>query len=52
MNADVSDQIQLTNNLPGRNTFPNFSPDGSKIVFVSGRDGDNDIFVMNVNSNI
>ncbi len=51
MNVDGSNQIPLTN-TQGENAEPRFSPDGSKIVFVSSRDhvGDinsTDIYVMN-----
>ncbi len=37
---------RLTENN-GNNSQPVFSPDGSRIVFVSDRDGDNEIYVMN-----
>jgi len=37
MNADGSNVTRLTNNTTGDN-FPHYSPDGSKIVFVSNRD--------------
>jgi len=48
INADGTDIKQLTSNQ-GRNRFPSWSPDGSKIVFASTRRKRNtlDIFVMN-----
>lgn len=48
INADGTDIKQLTSNQ-GRNRFPSWSPDGSKIVFASTRRRRNtlDIFVMN-----
>jgi TolB protein len=46
MNADGSEQKQLTTN-PEYDAEPIWSPDGSKILFVSGREGSFDVFVMN-----
>jgi Tol biopolymer transport system component len=46
MNADGSEQTRLTNNSDC-DTFPAWSPDGLRIAFDSGRDGDFDIYVMN-----
>lgn len=47
MNADGSNQVNLTNN-PALDAAPVWSPDGSKIVFASDRDGGNrNIWVMN-----
>lgn len=49
MNADGSNQIQLTKNLNA--TFPQWSPDGSKIVFHTdkkiGSEIHHEIYVMN-----
>lgn len=46
MNPDGSDQIRLTDSSSW-NGRPDWSPDGRKIVFVSGRDGNNNIYIMN-----
>lgn len=46
MNADGSGQTNLTQNT-ARDEEPAFSPDGSKIAFVSDRAGEGDIYVMN-----
>ena len=53
MNADGTNPVQLTFN-PSQNLSPTFSPDGTKIVFSSDRDGgttvtDFDIFTMDSN---
>lgn len=37
--------IRLTND-PARDTLPCWSPDGTKIAFVSERDGDREIYIM------
>ncbi|NQV07388.1 PD40 domain-containing protein, partial [bacterium] len=46
MDADGGNVRQLTN-LPGADTAPAWSPDGTKLVFVSDRHGQYDIFAMN-----
>jgi len=46
MNVDGSDQIRLTTS-EGSDSRPRFSPDGSKIAFVSNRDGNSEIYIMN-----
>lgn len=49
MNADGSNQLRLTFN-DGDDSFPDWSPDGTKIVFSSQRNGsDYQIYVMDVN---
>ncbi len=45
MNADGSNQVRLTDNL-AQDTFPAWSPDGSKLAFLSNRDGDFEIYTM------
>lgn len=48
MNADGSGQTRLTH-APGNDPDPiNWSPDGSRIAFVSTRDGHSEIYVINV----
>ncbi len=46
MDIDGANRRQITNG-PGDNTSPIWSPDGSKIAFVSQRDGNKEIYVMN-----
>jgi Tol biopolymer transport system component len=45
MNDDGSNWKRLTNNMAG-DWWPELSPDGSKIVFYSNRDGNSEIYVM------
>lgn len=45
MNADGSDAKNLTENQ-GQNTYPAWSRDGKKIAFISTRDGNSAIYVM------
>ena len=49
MNADGSGQTNLFNSL-GNDVGPEWSPDGNKIVFLSQRDGNIEIYVMNADS--
>ena len=46
MNRDGSSPTNLTNS-PAYETFPTWSPDGLRIAFVSNRDGNFEIYVMN-----
>lgn len=44
---DGSRKVNLTGGAAANNGFPYFSPDGRKIVFRSGRDGNHEIYLMN-----
>ena len=48
MDADGQNQTRLTQNL-ARDGSPSWSPDGSRLAFVSDRDGDFEIYVMDAN---
>jgi murein DD-endopeptidase MepM/ murein hydrolase activator NlpD len=50
MNKDGSNQVNLTNNDTG-DSYPCWSSDGSKIVFISDRDGNGEIYVMESDGN-
>ena len=45
MDADGKNQRRLTNNI-WEDRSPSWSPDGERIVFSSGRDGNREIYVM------
>ena len=47
MDPDGSNQTNLTNN-DAWDDFPNWSPDGKKIAFMSARDGNAEIYVIDV----
>lgn len=49
MNADGTNLISIANGIGygGADSGANWSPDGTKIAFSSGRNGDREIFVMN-----
>ncbi|HMO15435.1 MAG TPA: DPP IV N-terminal domain-containing protein [Pirellulaceae bacterium] len=40
------DEHQLLTSEHGNNAFPSFSPDGQKLVFRSGRDGNKNLYIM------
>ena len=46
--VEVANIVNLTNSTTSDNTFPRVSPDGSKIVFTSTRDGNPEIYLMSV----
>ncbi|TMB69356.1 MAG: hypothetical protein E6J43_04485, partial [Chloroflexi bacterium] len=46
MNVDGSALTRLTDN-PAEDIEPSFSPDGTRLVFTSRRDGNREIYVMN-----
>lgn len=46
MNADGSNPVNLTNS-PGTDADAAWSPDGTRIAFVSKRDGSSQIYLMN-----
>lgn len=45
MNPDGSEVTNLSNHASDDNS-PSWSPDGTRIVFISDRDGSEEIFVM------
>ncbi len=52
MNPDGSGVTRLTNNTasnPAVNTDPNWSPTGTRLAFVSNRDGNDEIYAMDAN---
>ena len=48
MNPDGTNPTNLTND-PATDVTPTYSPDGTKIAFVTNRDGNNEIYQMNSN---
>ena len=49
-NPDGTKPTNLTKNPNYNDYYPNWSPDGKKIVFESNMDGDYEIYVLNTNS--
>ena len=48
---DGSQQVNLTADRVHNDAFPDFSPDGTRIVFRSGRDGNHEIYLMDADGN-
>ncbi len=46
INANGENSVRLTNH-PSLDRWPSWSPDGTKIIFMSNRDGNFEIYVMN-----
>jgi TolB protein len=44
---DGSQAVNLTSDSPANDAWPDFSPDGRRIVFRSARDGNQEIYLMN-----
>jgi Tol biopolymer transport system component len=49
--ANGNHKINITNNHPIDEYSPVFSPDGNRIAFESNRDGNNEIYIMDINGN-
>ena len=47
MRSDGSALQNLTPNTPGFDGYPSFSGDGKQIVFLSGKNGSLDLYLMN-----
>ena len=47
MSADGSSQANVTQSAGARDANPDWSPDGSRILFDSDRDGNRELYVMN-----
>ena len=45
--SDRPEQFRITN-LPGFDCYPSFSPDGKQIVYMSERDGNRDLYIMDL----
>jgi len=45
--SDGSGAVRLSGPAPAKDSMPAWSPDGSKIVFQSKRDGNSELYVMN-----
>ena len=51
MKTDGSNLVNLTNSINSDDIRPRVSPDGSKILFSSDRDGDYELYLMDVTNN-
>ncbi|MBT3268113.1 hypothetical protein HN371_13205 [Candidatus Poribacteria bacterium] len=51
MKPDGADERRLTTH-PARDTDPRWSPDGTQILFTSARDGDDGLFIMDLDGRI
>lgn len=48
--SDTPEQRPLTT-LPGFDCYPSFSPDGQQVVYMSEREGNRDLYIMDLNGN-
>lgn len=48
INTNGTGKMNLTADFTGDDGDPNFSPDGTKILFTSDRDGDNELYTMDL----
>jgi Tol biopolymer transport system component/serine/threonine protein kinase/Tfp pilus assembly protein PilF len=44
----TTSKVQRLTNNPASDTYPKVSPDGKKILFISNRDGNSEVYVMNI----
>ncbi|MSQ15132.1 MAG: hypothetical protein EXR50_04630 [Dehalococcoidia bacterium] len=51
MNADGTNETRVTNNV-AQDRWPTWSPDGRRIAFESNRDGNDEIYVSNINGRL
>lgn len=49
--ANLEDNRQVSNNPQGDASSPALSPDGQRVVYVSNIDGDNEIYLYDINTN-
>ncbi|HYF62426.1 MAG TPA: LpqB family beta-propeller domain-containing protein [Herpetosiphonaceae bacterium] len=46
--AELINIVNLSNSTTSDNLFPRVSPDGSRVAFTSSRDGNSEVYVMNI----